>query len=152
MLGFNVIVTARVGWQRRRCDTILSHSRSIGHLLQGVNAWTNLTHFLLCNQLSVIYCFRFPQERVVFPPSGIVNIPRWYINVLIHTRWCYSIALSVNVSHWLHLTQKPCQRSSDDRSRFATFPKNVNILEFDDYIWNKHRKCIQISMYKHAWY
>ena len=29
--------------------------------------------------------------------------------------------------------------------------KNVNILEFGDYIWNHHEKCIEIKC-EHAWY
>ena len=37
------------------------------------------------------------------------------------------------------------QAWAEDKSKVSQFFKNNNILEFGDYIWNHHKKCIQMS-------
>ena len=37
------------------------------------------------------------------------------------------------------------QAWADDNNKCHKIVKKVNILEFSDYIWNHHEKCIQIS-------
>ena len=44
-----------------------------------------------------------------------------------------------------NLTLSTWQAWADDNQNGHKMLKNVNIIEFGDYIWNHHEKCIQIS-------
>ena len=70
------------------------------------------------------------------------------------TNWAYARVIRWRIilhvlSQRPDLCFNPCHAWADDdskcRQNVAKFSKNLNILEFSDYIWNHHEKCIPIS-------